>query len=225
MSKAIVLLLLLTSLCLGLSGPALAQTSETRIPETVIVNGQQAQGITVIVNGAVQQFSCSNPQPYITTNQSSSGWACYDQNSGAWLLQSLAPQSTAGYTPSDSYSYYGSPYPYSYYSYYPNTYYPYSSYPYSYNPYFYGPAFGFGYGFGNGFYGYGRHFYGDGRYYGSYGHVNGGSIRGPGGFVGHGGGGFAHGGGGFTHGGGGFAHGGGGFAHGGGGHMGGGGRR
>src|SRR5262249_39178138 len=144
--------------------------AETRIPEAVIINGQQTQGVTVVVNGRVQQYSCSDPTPYITNNQSSSGWACYDQNSGTWLLQALPPQSTAGYTAPNSYTYYGSSYPDSYYSYYPNSYpyysysYPYSYpyYPYSYYPYFYGPAFGFGFGFGNG------HFHG-GEFHGSHG--------------------------------------------------------
>jgi hypothetical protein len=208
MSKAIILLFLLVSLVLGFSAPALAQTAETRIPVAVIVQGEQTQGVTVVVNGAVQTFSCPNPQPYITVNQSSSGWACYDQSSGTWLLQALPPQSNAGYTPATSYSYYGYPYPYSYYSYY----YPYS-YPYSYYPYYYGPAFGFGFGFGHGYYGYrhgyygyGNHYYGAGHYYG--GRAYAGAVHGPArGFVGHGGG---------------FAHAGGGFAHAGGGHMGGG---
>src|SRR5215471_9000135 len=62
-----------------------------RIPQTIIVNGQQAEGVTVIQNGLAQTYYCPNPQPYMAGDQSSSGWACFDANSGTWLLNAMPP--------------------------------------------------------------------------------------------------------------------------------------
>jgi hypothetical protein len=69
-----------------------------RIPQTIIVNGQQAEGLTVIQNGLVQTFNCPNPQPYIAVDQSSSGWGCFDANTRSWLLNAMPPASANVYT-------------------------------------------------------------------------------------------------------------------------------
>ena len=185
--------------------PAKAAPSlDQRIPQTIIVNGQYVQGVTVVRNGAVQRFTCTDPQQFVTADQAASGWACFDANTGTWLLNAVPPQSATvyqsppAYYDVPAYGYYGYPYgyPYGYYGY----------------PFYgFGPAFGFGFGFG----GYGHHFEGHNEHFGHGGFGHGG--------FGHGGFGhapMAHGGGGFH--GGGF-HGGG--FHGGGGHMGGGGHR
>src|SRR5215467_1241044 len=64
-----------------------------RIPQTIIVNGQQAEGVTVIQNGSAPKFYCPNPRPYTAVDQSSSGWACFDANTGSWLLNAMPPAS------------------------------------------------------------------------------------------------------------------------------------
>ena len=61
------------------------------IPQTIIVNGQQAEGVTVTQNGLALTFYCPNPQPYAAVDQSSSGWACFDANTGSWLLNAMPP--------------------------------------------------------------------------------------------------------------------------------------
>ena len=92
-----------------------------RIPQTIIVNGQQAEGVTVIQNGLAQTFYCPNPQPYTAVDQSSSGWACFDANTGSWLLNAMPPASANVYTrpPYDHaapYDHYNNAYPdYTYY--------------------------------------------------------------------------------------------------------------
>ena len=62
-----------------------------RISQTIIVNGQQAEGVTVTQNGLPLTFYCPNPQPYTAVDQSSSGWACFDANTGSWLLNAMPP--------------------------------------------------------------------------------------------------------------------------------------
>jgi len=61
------------------------------IPQTIIVNGQQAEGVTVTQNGFALTFYCPNPQPYSAVDQSSSGWACFDANTGRWSLNAMPP--------------------------------------------------------------------------------------------------------------------------------------
>ena len=69
-----------------------------RIPQTIIVNGQQAEGVTVTQDGVTLPFYCPNPQPYTTVDQSSSGWACF--NDGSWTLNAVPPASaTSNATP------------------------------------------------------------------------------------------------------------------------------
>ena len=139
------------------SHSAFGQTSprgQQRIPQPVIINGQQAQGVMVVQNGTVQTFTCASPQQYVTADESSSGWACYEETTGVWLLHAQPPQqSTYTYQQPPAYSYqqppayvpvpgvpvYSNPY-----GYYPYDFYPY----YSYYPFFIGPRFGFGFGAG-----------------------------------------------------------------------------
>jgi hypothetical protein len=204
-----------------------ATAAEDRIIQSITLNGQTAQGVLVVENGTVQSYTCRSPAPYITSDQSESGWACFEQATGMWLLHAQPPTQAAAaasqqsptviyrepttvYVPSYNYGY--PYYPYSYYGY----------------PYFWGPAFGLGFGFnfGHGFHN-GRVFNNRFVFRNGHGFAHGGFNRGAVGFsrgatFGHGPGvvrgGFVHGGGGFR-GGGGF-HGGGGGFHGG--HMGGG---
>jgi hypothetical protein len=68
-----------------------------RIPQTIIVNGQQAEGVTVTQNGLALTIYCPNPQPYTAVDQSSSGWACFDGN-GSWSLNAMPPASPNVYT-------------------------------------------------------------------------------------------------------------------------------
>src|SRR6266571_4774788 len=115
----------------GFASSLFAQTpaDQQRIVEPIIVNGQEVQGVLVLQNGAVQSYTCSSPQPYTTANQSESGWACFDQATGMWLLhaqpplQATAPpqptivysQPTPAYVPAPVYDYGYGYYPYPYY--------------------------------------------------------------------------------------------------------------
>jgi hypothetical protein len=129
----------------------ITQSEQQRIPQAIIINGQQAQGVMVVQNGAIQTFTCASPQQYVTADESSSGWACYEQTTGVWLVHAQPPQQTTyTYQPPPVYSYQQAPayipapgvpvysYPYGYY--------PYDFYP-GYYPFFIGPRFGFGFGF------------------------------------------------------------------------------
>jgi hypothetical protein len=207
MVMKIVLSVVLVGALVCFAGP-LAQTAPLQqITQPIIINGQQVQGVTIVRDGAVVSYSCASPQSYVAVDQSSSGWACFDQATGTWLMhaQSQSPASVYDQPPiyqggSGTYGYdYPYDYPYGYY--YP---YPY----YGYSPFFYG--FGFG-GHRHGEEHFGRSFERGREGHGSFGGGH------EGGF--HGGGGGFHGGGGGFHGGGG------GFHSGGGGHGGGGGHR
>src|SRR5262249_11591654 len=71
---------------------------QPRIPQTIIVNGQQAEGVTVTQNGLALPFNCPSPQPYTAVDQSSGGWACFDANTGSWLLNAMPPASLNVFT-------------------------------------------------------------------------------------------------------------------------------
>jgi hypothetical protein len=121
-------------------------SGQERLVQPIIINGQEAQGVMVVENGRVVTHTCSAPQQYVTVDQSSSGWACFEPATGMWLLRALPPtNSTYAYQQPQVYV---SPpvvpvYPYAYS--------PYGYYPYSYYPYVVGPHFGIGFGFGFGF--------------------------------------------------------------------------
>jgi hypothetical protein len=233
---------------------AFAQSStaaDRQIPQSILVNGQTAQGVLVVHNGTVQTYSCQYPQQYVTADGTESGWACFDQGTGQWLLHAQPGSNAEDYGTQQSVVYnnspntvyvpptyaYGDDYPSSYSYGYPYPYYPYYGYPYGWPGLGFGLGFAFGNSFNNG------HFHGGnfnnfhgGNFHGGHGvvvgprgnafvsgpHGNFGVVHGNSGF--HGGGfngGGFHGGG--FHGGGGGFHGGGGGFHGGGfgGHMGG----
>jgi len=131
-------------------------SGQQRIPQPIIVNDQQAQGVIVVQNGRVQTYTCPSPQQYVTADQSSSGWACYEQSTGVWLLHAQPPSQSV--PPPTAYTYqeplvYASPPSVQVYSYPPPAYYSYGYYPpypyyYPYyDPFFVGPRFGFGFGF------------------------------------------------------------------------------
>src|SRR6266516_272560 len=78
---------------------------QPRIVQSITVNGQPAQGALVVQNGTVQTYSCQSPEPYVTADQSESGWACFDQATGMWLLHAQPPlQATAPPQPTIVYS-------------------------------------------------------------------------------------------------------------------------
>lgn len=64
---------------------------QSRIAQQIIVNGRPANGAYVQTAGAMQSFTCSNPQSYRTPDASSGGWACYDQSTATYLLNALPP--------------------------------------------------------------------------------------------------------------------------------------
>jgi hypothetical protein len=69
-----------------------AQTTPTRIPQQVVINGQMASGAYVTgTGGQLQSFTCPSPQQYTTADGNSQGWACYEQTTGVWLLNSVPP--------------------------------------------------------------------------------------------------------------------------------------
>ena len=141
-----VLGLSLTMVLLVCSHSALGQipsSGQQRIPQSVIVNGQQVQGVMVVQNGTVQTYTCPSPQVYVTVDQSSSGWACFEETTGVWLLHSQPPQTAYSYQQAQVYGAAPAVPVYNYAYGYPFSYYPY----FSYSPFFIGPQFGFGFGF------------------------------------------------------------------------------
>jgi len=67
----------------------------SRILQTIVINGQQVPGAYVTAaGGGVQSFTCQAPQPYVTPDGASQGWACYEAASGVWLLNALPPNQT-----------------------------------------------------------------------------------------------------------------------------------
>src|SRR6516164_8724453 len=145
--KGLLTVLVFAFVCFAGAPLAQAAPSQQRVSQAIVVNGQQVQGVMVIQNGAVQSYTCPAPQQYVTPDQSSSGWACYDKSTGTWLMHALPQQTTTVYSQTPTYydqtqygstAYYGYPYAYPYYGYgYPGF-------------GFYGAPF-FGFGFGNGF--------------------------------------------------------------------------
>ena len=68
------------------------QPAQNRVPQHVAINGQAVSAVSVIAaGGAVQRYSCLNPQPYATLDGTSQGWACYEASTGVWLLNALPP--------------------------------------------------------------------------------------------------------------------------------------
>src|SRR4030095_10792297 len=91
---------------------------EQRITESIIVNGQQMQGVIVVHNGVIQTYTCASPASYVTVEGSEAGWACFDAPTGMWLLHAQPPaqdsttyqQPTVVYSQPSSTVYVPSPY-------------------------------------------------------------------------------------------------------------------
>ncbi len=76
----------------AVEGFAQTPTPSTRIPQQVVINGQRTNATYVTApNGSLQSFTCDNPQQFVTPEGASQGWACYEQSTGTWLLNSLPP--------------------------------------------------------------------------------------------------------------------------------------
>src|SRR5215831_7037375 len=74
------------------AGFSQVQAAQNRIPQQIVINGQMASGAHVTTpEGRIQSFTCPSPQHYTTADGSSSGWACYEQSTGVWLLNALPP--------------------------------------------------------------------------------------------------------------------------------------
>jgi uncharacterized membrane protein YgcG len=146
MRKKLILAVIIAALLILIpSGLARADGAQ-RIVQSITIDGRPAQGVSVVQDGVIQTFNCGAPQPYVTADNSDSGWACYEEATGMWLLHAQptsigynAPSTS--YVPSYSYVYPYPIYPYSYYGY----------------PYFWGPGVGIGLGFnfGHGFHNHG----------------------------------------------------------------------
>src|SRR5689334_19902666 len=95
MVKTLVFSIMLTALLLFAPAPAFAQSAqpaEHQLTQPVIIDGQQTQGVTLMSDGKVQKPSCASPQSYVTVDDSSRGWACFDEVSGTWLLRAHGPE-------------------------------------------------------------------------------------------------------------------------------------
>jgi hypothetical protein len=69
------------------------QAPQSRIPQSIVVNGQTANGAYVVTStGQIQSYTCPAPQRFSAADGSSQGWACYEQTSGVWLLSAVPPQ-------------------------------------------------------------------------------------------------------------------------------------
>ena len=76
------------------------QAAQTRIPQQIVINGQGANGVYVVApTGGFESFTCPAPQHYTTPEGTSQGWTCYEQASGAWLLNALPPQAQTAPAP------------------------------------------------------------------------------------------------------------------------------
>ena len=94
----LLLVLLLIGLPLSYVTPAHAQIGppgQARTAQTIIISGQETQGVMVTENGVVQNYTCPSPQPYTAADGSFSGWACFDEASGMWLLNAQSPQQSS----------------------------------------------------------------------------------------------------------------------------------
>jgi hypothetical protein len=71
---------------------AVQTVQQNRIPQQIVINGQQVNGAYVpSPNGGMQSYTCPGPQEYVTAEGTSRGWACYDFAAGVWLLNAVPP--------------------------------------------------------------------------------------------------------------------------------------
>jgi hypothetical protein len=87
-SSLVVIVILLTAI----PGFTQAQPVQSRIPQQVVINGQKVTAANVVApGGGFQAYTCLNPQQYTSVDGASQGWACYENSTGVWLLNSLPP--------------------------------------------------------------------------------------------------------------------------------------
>src|SRR5215831_2502788 len=73
-----------------------APAIQDRIAQKVIINNQKVDAALVLTAaGGIQSYTCPSPQQYVTADNASQGWACYDPTTGVWLLSALPPQQQA----------------------------------------------------------------------------------------------------------------------------------
>jgi hypothetical protein len=150
MFRKILLCVLLVVALIGLSGFAVVVGTlrQENVEQTLLIKGRGVDGVMIMQNGAARSVTCPSPQPYVTADGTSAGWACFDPASGMWLMNATT-QNATGYThqpyrePSTVYNYYSSPYFYPY----PIPF-PFPNYPYYHGaPFYWGvPSFRFGFG-------------------------------------------------------------------------------
>jgi hypothetical protein len=151
MFRKILFCVLLVVALIGLSGFAVAMVApqQERVEQPLLIKGRGADGVMLMQNGVNQSVTCPSPQPYVTADGTSTGWACLDDATGMWQMNAKSETAT-DYTqqpvyqePSTEYKYYSSPnwYPY------PMPF-PFPDYPYYYGAPFYWGAPSFRSGFG-----------------------------------------------------------------------------
>jgi hypothetical protein len=149
--KLLLWVLLLIAALITLSGStvAIGAPRQEHVEQTLLIKGREVDGVMIMQDGVAQSITCPSPQPYVTADGTSTGWACFDPATEMWLMNAKA-QSATGYAQqpvyqerSTVYSYYSSPYWYPY----PIPY-PYPNYPFYYGgPFYWGaPSFRFGFG-------------------------------------------------------------------------------
>src|SRR6185295_7877033 len=75
---------------------AQAPLSQSRIAQQVMIGGLRVDAAYVMApGGGVQSYSCPGPQQYVTPDNTSQGWACFDPTTNVWLLSALPPQQQA----------------------------------------------------------------------------------------------------------------------------------
>jgi hypothetical protein len=122
MFRKLLLCVLLAAALMGLSGFAVAigAQSHENVEQTLLVKGREVDGVMIMQDGVAQSVTCPSPQPYVTADGTSAGWACFDLATGMWMMNAKSQNATAynqqpvSQAPSTVYNYYSSPYWYPY---------------------------------------------------------------------------------------------------------------
>jgi len=151
MFRKLLLCVVLLAALIELSGfaAAIGAPRQERDEQSLLIKGRGVDGVLIMQDGVAQSVTCPSPQPYVTADGTSTGWACLDPATGMWVMNAKTLSATdyaqqpVYQESSKVYSYYSSPYSYPY----PMPY-PYPSYPYYYGgPFYRGvPSFSFGVG-------------------------------------------------------------------------------
>ena len=90
-AKRLFLLGALAIFVAGWTSPSSAE-AQSRIGQQIVINGQAANGAYVSApGGGMQNFTCENPQQYMTPDGAAQGWACYESTTGMWLMNAVPP--------------------------------------------------------------------------------------------------------------------------------------